>query len=163
VIVHPTKIRSTIELYPSQAVHRVIVLLPVAYGAWSLLRGHELPLLYWCILAGTLLFHLFMKCPPYLRLSPTGLKFVQGDAPEVLWSDLKQVKSTPTCMELTLLTNETVNVEYGQLRGSDIQRLREVVKSQILAMSAEVKTLMAADPVSAVVNQQIETPPTAPA
>jgi len=66
-------------------------------------------------------------------------------------------------MELTLLTNETVNVEYGQLRGSDIQRLREVVKSQILAMSAEVKTLMAADPVSAVVNQQIETPPTAPA
>jgi hypothetical protein len=31
---------------------------------------------------------------------------VQKDVPEILWSDLKQVKSGPDAMELTLITGD---------------------------------------------------------
>jgi len=153
--VQPQRIRNTIELYPPMIVHRLILLLPVAYGVWSLARGHELPVIFWALVAATVLFYLFAKIPPYLRLSPTGLKFVQKDVPEILWSDLKQVKSGPDAMELTLITGEVAKIEYVQLRGGDVNRLREMVKSQILALSAEAKTLMAADPLSAVVNTNV--------
>src|SRR5690348_14294524 len=88
--VQPQRIRNTVELYPPMIVHRLILLLPVAYGGWSLWRGRELPVLFWGLVAATVLFYLFAKVPPYLRLSPTGLKFAQKDALEILWSDLKQ-------------------------------------------------------------------------
>lgn len=151
----PTRIRQNVDLYSPMIMHRLLVLVPVAFGVWNLTQGKELPLLFWAVLGATVLFHLLAKVTPFLRLSPTGLKFVQSETPEILWSDLKQVKSNSESMELEMLSGEVVEIPFARLRRSDADQLREIVKGQVLAMSHEAKALMKADPITAVVNTSV--------
>jgi hypothetical protein len=151
----PQRIRNSVELYPPLTMHRLILALPLAYGGWNVYRGHELSVLFWGLVAATVLFYLIAKVTPYLRLSPTGLKFVQSDSPEVLWSDLKQVRSTDDSMELEMVNGEVLEIPFARLRGSDGEQLRQIVKGQILAMSHEAKAIMRADPITAVVNTNV--------
>jgi hypothetical protein len=162
--VQPTRIRTTVDLYAPMILHRLLVLLPISYGAWILAQGKELPILFWGVLAATVLFHLLAKVTPVIRLSPTGLKLVDSETPEILWSDLKQVKSTSASMELELLNGEVLEIQFARLRGEDAEQLRQIVKGQVLAISHEAKALMKADPLTAVVNTNVAPstlPPTA--
>lgn len=134
------RLRRTIEFRsPAPAVHRLIVLGPIGWGIWNVATGHELPPVFWWLVVATVMFHLLTKTTPYLRLTPKGLRFAERDSVEIGWEEMCEARNRASSMRITLVSGETVEIDYTKLRKSDVTRLRDTLKAQFLALAAEAR------------------------
>jgi hypothetical protein len=138
----PPRIRRNFEFRSPDAVHRLIALVPLCYGGWCLAHGQAPPPLFWWLVVATAMFHLLVRCTPYLRVTPQGLVLPQLDGKQVNWDELREARNTAHSMNLLLSTGEQVRIDYTKLRRRDVQRLRQIVKTQCLALAAEAKAAL---------------------
>ena len=134
------RLRRTVEFRsPAPALHRAIVLGPIGWGIWNVVHGRELPPMFWWIVVAMVMFHLLTKTTPYLRLTPSGLRFAERDAVEIGWGEMCEARNRASSMQITLVSGETIEIDYTKLRKSDVTRLRETMKGQFLALAAEAR------------------------
>lgn len=132
-------------------VHRLIVLAPIGWGVWSITHGRDLPPVFWWIVLVMVMFHLLTKTTPYLRLTPSGLRFPQRDSVEIGWIQMREARNRASSMQITLASGEVVEIDYGKMRRGDVERLRQTMKGHFLALAAESRALNheAAAPIAA--------------
>jgi hypothetical protein len=134
------RLRRTVEFRsPAPLLHRLIVLCPIGWGIWNLAHGRELPPVFWWIVVAMVMFHLLTKTTPYLRLTPSGLRFAERDAVEIGWDEVREARNRASAMQITLVSGETIEIEYAKLRKGDVARLRDTIKGQFLALAAEAR------------------------
>ena len=136
------KLRRTVEFRTPDVMHRFIAAVPLTVGAWNLASGRSPDPLFWWLVVATLMFHLLVRCTPYVRLTPGGLVFPQHEHKEVKWSELREARNTPDSMNLMLGSGEQIHIEYRKLRRRDVNRLRQLIKSQCQALAAEARAAL---------------------
>jgi hypothetical protein len=136
------KLRRSVEFRTPDIVHRLIAVVPLGYGVWCISNGQDVTPLFWWLVLATVMFHLLVRCTPYVKLTASGLQFPQDDQREIKWNELREARNTAKSMNLLLSTGEQLRIDYTRLRSRDVQRLRQIIKSQCMALAAEAKAAL---------------------
>lgn len=133
-------VRSRHDFYDTAGrLHGLIVLLPVAYGVFQTQLHHPLTPLFWWLVLGTVCFALFARRHPFLRLTAVGISFPESKSPEYPWDEMIEARSRQDELELVMLNGLRLEIPFKNMRTSDINRLKKLIRGQFAALGERAR------------------------
>jgi hypothetical protein len=140
VRLHEHAIRRRFDFYDTAGrMNGLIVLLPIIYGVVETQGGRELQPWFWWLMLTTVAFAVFVRRPPFVRLTPKGICFPEKRSPLYLWNQMCEAHARADELEILLSSGEHVTISYRKLRRYDIERIRRLIKSQFQWMSQQAR------------------------
>jgi len=141
---HQRAIRRRVDFYDTAGrLHGIIALLPLMYGVFQTQRGQPLQPWFWWMVAATVGFAVLARRSPFLRLSQNGISFPDKKSPVYPWDQMCEAHARAESLDLILIDGQRVMISYKQMRASDIDRVKRLVKSQFQYMASAAKATAA--------------------
>jgi hypothetical protein len=134
---HLRPLRRKVDFYDTAGrLHGLIVLVPVLYGAVQTYRHVPLQPWYWYSVLATLAFAIFARRSPFLRLSPAGISFPEKKSRTYAWEQMAEAHARDDELDILMSDGEHVTISYRNMRQSDIDRVKKLIKQQFQVLAA---------------------------
>ena len=144
VKLHQHALRHRIDFYDTAGrLHGMIALVPIVYGMIQTQRGEPLQPWFWWTVAATIGFAIFARRAPFLRISPAGISFPEKKSPVYKWEEMCEAHARKDELDILLADGQHVTISYRNMRATDIDKLKRLIKSQFQYMAASAQSSVA--------------------
>jgi hypothetical protein len=119
--------------------HLLVVLIPILYGTIQTYRGAELTNWFWWLSAATVFWAMFVRRPPYIRLSAAGISFPESKSPEYAWETMAEARAHGDELSIVLSDEQQLKIVFNKMRQSDAKRVKRLIRAQFEAMAERCK------------------------
>jgi hypothetical protein len=119
--------------------HGLIILLPALYALVRIQLGQPLSNWFWWLTLGTLVFALFARRPPYVRLNAVGISFPEKKSPDYPWDEMREARARDQDLDIVMQDGQHITISFPKLRRADVKKLKRLIKSQFDAIAERAK------------------------